>query len=205
MPTTKRIFSSEPLPIAPAISNVELEAFHRKVLDYLRRLAGKLDQFGGVPGPAGPAGPQGPPGTGGSGGVLVASGHLENDKLFSDTTPTPIEWDIVLRADSVFQFEPPTDFVKVLVAGHYVLMVDIQVFKNLPITTYVEAGGSNVGYGDGGHSISFPNHSCSIMCPLNLAANDEVKILIQSLPGSGDNTVLPTGTRFTLFYIAPEE
>lgn len=44
-----KVFSSEPLPIAPALEQMdevqlrELRVFHRKVLDYLRRLGSKLD------------------------------------------------------------------------------------------------------------------------------------------------------------------
>lgn len=37
------IFSGEPLPVAPKVDNAELDSFHRKVLDYLRRLSAKLD------------------------------------------------------------------------------------------------------------------------------------------------------------------
>lgn len=37
------LFSGEPLPIPPHVADVEIENFHRKLIEYLRRLAAKID------------------------------------------------------------------------------------------------------------------------------------------------------------------
>ncbi len=57
------IFSGEPLPVQPNIEDPEaVDRFHFKVLEYLRRLAAKLDGNlgGGGTGPPGPPGPATP-------------------------------------------------------------------------------------------------------------------------------------------------
>ncbi|MHA2265859.1 MAG: hypothetical protein ACXAEN_25995, partial [Candidatus Thorarchaeota archaeon] len=43
------LVSGEPMPIPPKVDDPELEAFHRKLMDYLRRLTTKLSntEFGG--------------------------------------------------------------------------------------------------------------------------------------------------------------
>ncbi len=52
---SRSIFSGEPLPLVPNVeSKEELERFHFKVIEYLRRLGAKLDnQFNDPPGPGG--------------------------------------------------------------------------------------------------------------------------------------------------------
>lgn len=198
----RKIFSGEPLPIAPAIEDAELSAFHRKVLDYLRRLAGKIDQFG-----------DGGGGDGADGNVLVFAAYKDTTDTFSDTTQTPVPWDVVIRKDSIFNFSASSAIIQVTEAGFYVIEVDLMPLKNVLFYAYVskvDAGGvatDDVDYGDGGFPITgaaVGDQGGSMMVPLMLDANDRFSIFAKSQTGTGDNTWVTRGCRILVSRISAE-
>lgn len=194
----RKIFSGEPLPIAPAIDDAELSAFHRKVLDYLRRLAAKIDQFGDNGGDAA------------DGNVLVFAAYKDTEDIFDDTTPTPVPWDVVIRRDSIFNFTAPSAIIQVTEAGFYVVEVDLRPFKNLPFFVHVakvDAGGSetdDIDYSYSGFPISNTEHNGSMMVPMELAANDRISVFAVSTGGTGDNAWVVNGCRILVSRISDE-
>lgn len=116
----KPIYSGEPLPIAPRVADPELEAFHRKILDYLRRLTAKLDGSG-----TGGTGPPGPPGASGPLPTLSLYSSLD---FFTSSSWVPIEWNQALRHDAVYDHSivQASYEIKVLENGFYLFFFDLE-------------------------------------------------------------------------------
>lgn len=194
----QRIFSGEPLPVPPNMKNPEVDAFNRKLIDYLRRLAAKIDRFTGTGG------------DGADGNVLVFAAYKDTEDTFDDTTPTPVPWDVVIRQDSIFTFTAPSAIIQVTEAGFYVVEVDLAPFKNLPFFVHVgivDAGGSetdDIDYSYSGFPISNTNQSGSMMVPLELAANDRISVFAVSTSATGTNSWVVNGCRILISRISTE-
>lgn len=109
----KTVFSGEPLPIAPRVPDAELENFHRKLLDYLRRLGAKIDHYL-------------QPSTPGN-EVQCVMCYLDTDKVLG-ASYAPIVWTDSLRVDAAFSFSAGQ--VSVTEDGFYLILVDIDVGDN---------------------------------------------------------------------------
>ena len=160
----QNIFSGEPLPVAPEVDNPEIDAFNRKLLDYLRRLTGKLARFGG----------------GSTSALKAIALYFTVDQSDFVTGIKILEWSNVIRQDSdTFQFSAPSTDITVLSAGDYVIEIDIRVLKNVPHEIYVKINGTVLAYG----KIRFVpsgDDSYSYMIPVTLNANDVINITIDS-------------------------
>lgn len=159
----QNIFSGEILPVAPKVDNPDVDAFNRKLLDYLRRLVGKLARFSG----------------GGTTLQAIALYFTTNQSDYVGGLKT-LEWDTVINQDvTVFQFTSPSTDVMILTAGFYVIEFDLRLEKNTSTDIYVRVNGTVPAYGrinvvpSGGDSYSF-------MIPINFNANDVVNITIDS-------------------------
>lgn len=119
------IFSGEPLPIAPRVDSNELSVFHRKLLDYLRRLSGILDREimpdGGGGGP--PSADTTP---------LIFSAFTDTTQDCGVSAETILVWNTTLRKDSIYDFTDDDGHIQLNRTGHYVVTVDIAFLKNLP-------------------------------------------------------------------------
>ena len=110
MPQVGNIFSGEQLPVAPRVENAEMEAFHRKLLDYLRRLSGKLDRFT----------------TGNNGAVIPAvSLYLASDQNLA-ASYTALSWSNELWRD-LEAFAHSGAFVRVVTNGLYLITIDVEL------------------------------------------------------------------------------
>lgn len=122
------LFSGEPLPLAPIInrggwansakgraSELELDNFHRKLLDYIRRLGAKLSN------------PVFPPGGGGSTGAIpIFAAGIDGDQAVG-ASYAPIEWDRFFRKDTdTYTHDISTNpgEITLLREGMYVFWVD---------------------------------------------------------------------------------
>lgn len=161
------IYSGEIMPVAPEIKDPELAAFHRNLLDYLRRLTGKLARFGGG-------------GDGGTGVKSLASYAL----LQFDSAKFAIVWEASLWQDDIFTFSGPASQITVLESGNYTVEVDWCVFKNFSDhVLYIKVNGSSSTYRESFLLTPDVGRTYSFMIPLVLNANDVVTIEIES---SGD-------------------
>ncbi|MHA2265800.1 MAG: hypothetical protein ACXAEN_25700 [Candidatus Thorarchaeota archaeon] len=111
------LFSGEPLPLAPSTDDPELENFHRKLLDYLRRLTEKVSAPETYGGP--------------SSGVLeaFASGLSANQNCADSTAWTDIGWTDPWRRDAAFAHDATTDpdEITLVQSGFYLLHMDISI------------------------------------------------------------------------------
>lgn len=163
------LFSGEPLPVAPKEADAERSAFHRKLLDYLRRLTSKLDAFANrepdIP----------PPAT----NVAAYAGFLINDQQ-TESLYTAINWEGTLWRDS--PYEPQGDKLKVLEPGLYVFNIDLWLLDPGGIDAQITLGITNGDlffyptFGFGG----FAQHSFSMTVPLPLLANTSVAVLLKT-------------------------
>lgn len=184
----KRIFSGEPLPIQPLIKEPELDAFHRKILDYLRRLTAKLDRFVAPPT--------------GTGNVTVFSAYKDADQTFYEGAESKILWEVELRKDSPFTFEAGSSDIEVTEDGFYILEVDIRSIKNLPYTVYVRVTDTLPVYALS-HFTPSVDDTFSIMVPLVLVAGDVITVSIL-LEAGGDAFIYADGTRLLITHIGEE-
>lgn len=198
MTTGKRIFSGEPLPIPPKIDDPNVAAFHRKLIDYLRRLTGFLDRFA-----------TGGGGTGGA-GVLVAAAYKDVDQAYTVAGDTVVTWPVTLRVDSPFSFGGAPGKIAVSETGFYVLEVDLAIDKNINDVVRVVKTTGGVD-SDIAWSIS-PNENAvlgvgfelfSMMVPMNLVAGDIIAVHILPSSDSGQNLVAESCRLLLTFY--PEE
>lgn len=180
------IFSGEPLPLVPNFTDPETAAFTRNLIDYLRRLTGKLSRFS----------------SSGSGGELVFSACLSTDQILGDGIGggAAVKWTQTLRKDSAFQVNTPFDIIRVLTTGFYVVEVDFLLKKRYPPTVaIVTKNGLALSYGVTKPFVDAFDSSASLMVPVNLSANDELGIVI-----SGIDELDKTGTRLLVTKIGDE-
>ena len=160
----QNIYSGEILPVAPKVDDPEIDAFNRKLLDYLRRLTGKLARF-----------------SGGSTSALKAIAlYFTVDQTDFVTGVKTLEWSEVIRHDTdTFQFASPSTDVTVLSSGDYVIEIDLRLLKNVAHEVYVRINGSVPVYG-AIHIQADVDTSYSFMIPVSLNANDVINITIDS-------------------------
>lgn len=206
------LFSGEPLPLAPNItglveddndrgkaSEVELEVFHRKLLDYIRRLGAKLDN------------PVFPPGGGStSANLAMFSARMESNYSPSTTSYEGIPWDQETRKDTdTFAHDSGTDphQITLLQEGFYVFLIDIGttsggnsdvrtrlvettlgVVEHSQATLKVQHGVSEVGY-----------HHSPYTCGINAAAGSV--FVYEAFNNAGAIEFKFTRTRITIILL----
>lgn len=121
-----KLFSGEPLPIPPRLDNAEMEAFHRKLIDYLRRLAAKLGRVIDLP-PNDPTDPS----DGGVGVVESIAVWLEGDASLDTGVPATIDWDHLLweTSDALTWDSESPEFISIHKSGLYVAHLDVGIGK----------------------------------------------------------------------------
>lgn len=173
------IFSGEPMPVAPKIDDPELAGFVRNLLDYLRRLTGKLAQFttssgiGGAP-------------------AFAATLIVDQSNLGSALT---IQWTNVVHRDiDVFDFTTPDTDIIIRQQGEYSVEVDIQVLKNVHHELTITVNGVTI---DWSHSKFLPGDadlSYSFMVPVHCDVGDVIQARLDCAPFGGI-AVEASGTR----------
>jgi len=194
----QRIFSGEPLPVPPNMKNPEVDAFNRKLIDYLRRLSAKIDRFTGTGGDAA------------DGNVLVFAAYKTKVQSVSDAAYDPITWDETIRSDTAFTFTPGQAVIQVNETGFYVVEVDLRMFKNVTLNTKLsttDSGGTvitDIAWGFSQWTPSFPDETMSAIIPVLLTAGDYISYLGFSQAGSGANDTLESGCRILISRISDE-
>lgn len=190
----KKIFSGEPLPVAPLVGSPEVDAFNRKLLDYLRRLTGKLDGLS-LP----------PPG-GGSGNIPTYVGYFTEDQSL-EASYAPIDWTTDLWIDDAYAHDTINpERIQVLSDGLYACFVDIEIAKSgfypvdVKIVIYHDDGSTTFsplfGHGLAG------TDTFSMAVTLPLTANKAIAFFIQA-PFFPDPTGIKfEGTRLTILKLA---
>lgn len=178
------LFSGEPLPLAPRVggwadsakgraNELELENFHRKLLDYIRRLGAKLSN------------PTFPPSGGGGGTMPVFAAGISSEYTLPQNTFQTIDWNAFYRMDTAsFSHSTTTnpDEITFLQDGLYLFLVDIGhnegsaddgvadfriVETTLGVVDYGETNGSGLA---GAHGVITSEHIVSFQVPVNAAA-----------------------------------
>ncbi len=188
------IFSGEIMPVAPKIDDPELSAFVRNLLDYLRRLTGKLSRFTGT-------------NTGAS--VLVFAAYADDQEYLS-AGDNQIVWTHRLRQDSPYSWSSPSAQIQVSQPGFYLVLVDLMFHPGAAIDTDVwisKVQGTTIlstaryGYSEYGLTDAVsPNNSHTFECPVVLSAGDTIAIYASASSVS----LLERGTRITILHL-PEE
>lgn len=188
-----RIISGEPLPVAPERKgDPESQAYDRKILDYLRRLTAKLQGLL----------------NNNTGALAVYSGISETDVLTS--VLSPIHWGTDTRKDSVYEHDTAlnTSEITVLLAGFYVILVDIEVLDGatLPAEAAIYLVGPDDGYVNFSASriTGAGTISLSIGVPLPAGAVFEVHVKDSSDPTGGGNLGV-RGTRITVMRVSQDD
>lgn len=196
MAAGKTIFSGEPLPLAPDINGLvrtgegwstELDVFHRKLLDYLRRLGAKLNRFVGA-----------------GGAVEAFAGTLSSDQA-TVVSYTAITWNNSIHLDPVFVNNGNN--IQVLVPGLYVLALDLQVadlgFTRGDIAIAIVDSSNNVifypefGFG----RADLPTYSMTIAMPLLANTRIATQLRVDVANAAG---LLKAGTRLTILRITQD-
>lgn len=186
----RRIFSGEPMPVAPQVKEPELASFHYKLLEYLRRLAAKIDANTGT----------GDPGTGAA--TLVFGANLTAAFEYDDSGYIPIVWDNVIRSDTPFSHSAGT--ITLANTGFYVVELDLMIFKNLSTEVSVRLNGVEI---DWGHSKFTPNtadDTWSLMVPFTATSGDDLTLEIKNGLGLANNFLGEAGTRVLVAYYPAE-
>lgn len=199
----KSIFSGEPLPLAPASKDAELAAFHRKLLDYLRRLSGQLNAYVGSGGTTPPAP-----------GIVSFASALDNDFAFDFDTVSYVEWNFDLHIDaSCFRHSTtnnPSE-IEILQDGVYLICVDmrqddlgsqmtaaIEVGLATPNPVYYSASKSTQAQGGVGDI-----HTLNISVPIPIIAGSKLRVGVKVSTGGGAFAeLLKEYTRITIIRIA---
>jgi len=178
------IYSGEPLPVPPKVDDVEVDAFNRKLIDYLRRLTGKLARFAG----------------GGGSSVLVFSAYIVSDYIPGLAT-FDIPWTEILREDSIFSHSADGTSITVAQAGFYIVEVDFTPYKNFnPTVLEIQVNGVTPTWATS-HFVVTSQDTYSSMTPLVLSAGDIVTTRI----GNGtDMGLYQYGTRIVVSHIGDE-
>lgn len=174
------ILSGEIMPVAPDIKDPELAAFIRSLLDYLRRLTGKLARFGG-----------------GSGVVPTFAASLNGDQSIVGSVLT-IQWENVIHRDiGVYAFEAPSHEIMIREAGTYSVEIDVRLLKNVPHVITVAVNGVVPVYGTSLVKPGDADLSYSFMIPVVCAVNDVITVIVDD-QGFGNCTVEASGTRLLI-------
>lgn len=184
------IFSGEPLPLVPNFTDPETAAFARNLIDYLRRLTGKLARFSGAGGST----------------VLEFAAYAQAQSLGVGAGVTAgIPWNVELRKDSLFTHATDSPAVRVSETGLYVVECDVQIFKNFAVDFSVSKTDN------GGNIISTPvyagshypapgvSESVSFMVPIQLSAGDYVSVVMVQ-----DDAFVSAGTRVWITKVKDE-
>lgn len=169
-------FSGDPLPIAPAMGDgsdssiaasnfIELEAFNRKLLEYLRRLGLHLSNPDLVTTPSGTSGVESL--------VVVATSDID-----ISGTPDTIVWNRILREDAPFSYDTSTGVVTINEDGFYLFMVDFHCPDDNVFTTEFYDGTTTYPYGRTRIQEATPNNvwpqtSCAV--PMHLHATQTME------------------------------
>lgn len=183
----QKIFSGEPLPVPPRVDNAEIEAFHRKLIDYLRRLTAKIGTYvDDTPTPTGgethhkvfvayPSETNSPDnGYGASGSLGVPATEI-------------VRWQNTIRSDSIYSYDSTYAFITVSETGTYVVHCDILTTKNFA-TTFRVVTTDALGVADGNEPVygefypylsgSASGDSMSFMVPVELTAGQRIAVEI---------------------------
>lgn len=187
----KTIFSGEPLPVAPPIKDPELNAFHRKLIDYLRRLTGKLNQYVGA-------------GNGLETFVTTIAGEA-NATLGSDWAP--IDWTLDIRKDAVYEHSISSnqEQITVLLAGLYIILCDLwlDTGPTFPVSTRVVILDPE-GFVEYGFTELGAEGSLSMAVPVVLKADKVIRIDAKDSGGGGD-FLKTRGCRLTILRVALDD
>ena len=138
-------FAGEPLPLAPSLKGMdeaqrtELEAFHSKLLDYLRRLGAKLssERFSPVA----------------STGIDTLALALDSNYQLDGSSWQDIKWDLQLRVDNSFSHSITVNPAQITIVqdGYYLILADINL-DDTWLFRIIDGDGDTLDYG--GHSQS---------------------------------------------------
>lgn len=167
------LHSGEPLPDAPPLegeyedSIAELNVFHAKVLDYLRRLTAKLssDIFS-------------PPQL-----VSVETIALTLSGNFTPSDPDTIDWDQIVRMDAPFSYStdtPLTGKITFLQAGFYLILLDIYSTDVTYTIQLKDGDGNTIPYGDLTSQMSVGTMSMSSAVPVHMHEGQTLEVQITS-------------------------
>lgn len=181
------IFSGEIMPLAPELKDPELNAFHRNLLDYLRRLTGKLSRHVG----------------GGGGTVETFSAYANEQSLGTGAVVALIPWNNELLKDSTYTHDVDSGVITVSQSGLYIVHCDVQIFKNFAAVfrvAKVDSGGTDISletYIESTYPSPGVAESVSFMVPLLLDAGESLGVFMAQT----DAYVSP-GTRIAVNRIA---
>jgi hypothetical protein len=188
MPGT--LFSGEPLPLAPRVGDSEVAAFHRKLLDYLRRLGAKLEQALG-------------PGGGGTGVVTTVKHvacYIDDDQDLAGTY-TAINWTNTLWIDGD-AFEHSAQYISVVNDGMYLILCDVELgdsgYSSADALMLISApDGTEAFYPAFGYStFGFGTNTMAVCVPLIAGRRFEIQIRCTLAPAAGQ--IKKQGTRLTV-------
>ena len=160
-------FSGEPLPLAPSLEGmeeaqrIELEAFHRQLLDYLRRLGAKLssERFSPV-----------------SSGIEILALALDDDYGLGGSGWRDIEWSLQLRIDSSFSHSVLVTPEKITIEkdGFYLILADIKLTAAWDFR--IISGTDTLDYGlHTEQGFTIPNNNAAVMIATHLHAGQIIR------------------------------
>lgn len=182
----KALFSGEPLPVPPRGMNPETDAFYRKLIDYLRRLSGKIDRYAV-----------------GSGSVdaFVTTIAGDSDQALGAGAYEPIEWTLDIHKDSPFGHSISSDQeqITILTSGLYVFLCDltINVGPTFPVRARLRILAPD-GYVKYSLSEIPAVGTLALTVTVPLVAGTIVQIEAQDAGVTGGNVIEPDGTRLTI-------
>lgn len=201
-----KLFSGEPLPVAPKTDDPEIDAFFRKLLDYLRRLAGLLNQF---------VGPPPPPGAGGETPSIACYFTADQD---SDNVFNHISWTQDVWKDGPFDHDTVGTPWEVLVLedGFYLISLVLRTLKGAFTTNQIrvsisDSGGAGVVFhpffgestlgpaGGGGQS-----GTMTLTVALPLIANKAITIYYRQDLGFTPSDIIAVGSSLTISKLRSE-
>lgn len=185
-----RIFSGEPLPLPPRVDNAELAVFHRKLIDYLRRLAGLLTRY---------VDPEGGPGTPSDSTIPVVVCYIDANQDL-EASYTGIDWTNTIWIDGE-AFNHSGEFISVVEDGLYLIHCDIELNSGFYETTMVvevsAPDGSSVFYPRMGYG-KLNNGTFSLAMTIPLVAGRRFQVLVRCVDAPETNGILAEGTRITV-------
>lgn len=186
------LLSGEPLPLTPPMFTgrttfdagvqADLNSFHHKIVDYLRRLTAKLSSSIYNPG---------------LGSVPVISLILDADEAMA-AAYTAIDWDLVVRRDNA-TYSYATPKITVHQDGLYLLMVDIGVDgynANNLVDLQIVSNNGTLSWGD---AHVYIGGSFAVQIPIPLANDDWIQVEIRD---ALTRNLLAESTRLTMVRIA---